>query len=118
MYLDTETLPSTKAPFHPCLDGWRSANANARIRGYYIEEEKLRSRSWDCCAIGEARSKYPYLIEYVKLPFLDKGNHPKDRVLFSLGFKFYSAVEENKFNQCDLILDQIEQRLNELIVNS
>ena len=109
MFQETKDLQVTGPTTHPCLDGWRKEVKIARLNGEFTDRQCKMANGWECCAVGEARGKYPYVVLY------DSIASPMDLKLEILGLHFSDAVLSHEFDECDNILNKIEHRLNELV---
>lgn len=118
---------------HFCIAGWRRTLAEAEERGYCTEEDIIKAAHWDQCAIGEAYTLYPHLIDC----YNNSAGGPTDDILDEQGVRFYEglrfarefpldryellptlsqipALRKAGFAQAYLALDRIERRLQVL----
>ena len=114
MFQETKDLQVTGPTTHPCLDGWRKEVKIARLNGEFTDRQCKMANVWECCAVGEACGKYPYVVLYGPNQKYSTAS-PMDRKLEILGLNFSDAVLSHEFDECDDILNKIEHRLNELV---
>lgn len=111
MYKEDKEFSVTERK-HPCLWRWRRDVTNAENNGGFSEAKKQQAHNWNVCAIGEASKIYPiYEGQDEKERFGTFG--PRNSDLNILGMNFMDAVDNDEFDECRLILEQIENYLAE-----
>jgi hypothetical protein len=97
MYREDKELPAQETK-HPCLPKWRKRIDDAEKRGRFTDAEKDKAKSWNWCAVGEARAA----------GFL--GGVIAGSV-YELGLLFSNAVQGSAFARCREVIAAIESQL-------
>ena len=84
----------------------------ARGENAFSNEHMYEANSWVTCACGKQDSRIPRNEKFGSR----LGGEPKDRTLYMLGTEFWEAVECHDIDQAEVLLDKIEFRAAQVIL--